>query len=283
MRHSAAHPRRSRLRAHLALGLLLLLGGVIATLWPAVRSAVWVAGTGMVATHVGLALLALLGIRLVVRAHAAPGDPASPGQVIRWAGLYDVLVSALTFGRERAFRDAILAQARLASGERVLDVGCGTGTLALAAKRRVGAAGTVRGVDAGEEMVARARRKAAREAVEVAFDVATAQALPFPDASFDVVLCTLVVHHLPEGARHQAVAEMRRVLRPGGRLLVVDLMPAAGLLAALNPVNLVHGREAMRAAEEATVLMRNAGFTDIATGSLGARVYGYAAGIRPPD
>lgn len=276
--HVAAQKRPSRFGAHLLLALLLLVGGAVVAFWPAARTAVLVLGATSVAVHLGLALVALLGIRLLRSAHSGRSNPLSQGQTIRWAALYDVLVPALSFGRERVFRESTLERARVSPGERVLDVGCGTGTLALAAKRRVGANGTVHGVDAGAEMVARAKQKAARESLEVQFDVAPAQALPLPDGAFDVVLCTLLMHHLPHDGREQAVAEMRRVLRPGGRLLIVDLAPAEGLWAALNPISLVHGRNDMHAADEAAVLMKDAGFNDIVRGKLGSRVLGYTLG-----
>ena len=276
--HVAAHTRPSSIGTHLVLALLLLAGGAVVTLWPAARTAVWVIVAASVATHLGLALVALLGVRLLRKAHPGRSNPLSQGQTIRWAALYDALVPALTFGRERVFRESTLECARVSPGERVLDVGCGTGTLALAAKRRVGAKGTVNGVDAGAEMVARAKQKAAREGLEAMFDVAPAQALPFPDGAFDVVLCTLMMHHLPQEGRKQAVAEMRRVLRPGGRLLVVDLAHAEGLWAALNPITLLHGRNDMHVADEAAALMKDAGFSDIVAGKLGSRVLGYALG-----
>src|SRR5215212_10881478 len=89
--------------------------------------------------------------------------PATKGLVLHsHARYYDLLAWTLTLGRERAFRDRLLEVARVQSGEAVLDVGCGTGTLAIAAKRRVGAAGSVHGIDASPEMIARAERKAAK-------------------------------------------------------------------------------------------------------------------------
>jgi ubiquinone/menaquinone biosynthesis C-methylase UbiE len=153
--------------------------------------------------------------------------PSSPG-VIHWAARYDILVSLLTFGRERSFRERLLAPACLELGESVLDIGCGTGTLAVAAKRKVGASALVCGIDPSSEMIARARGKASRARMDVAFEIAQAESLPFPDARFDVVTSTVMLHHLRRAARLQALVEARRVLRPGGRLLVVDFVRRSG-------------------------------------------------------
>jgi len=141
--------------------------------------------------------------------------------VVRWAKRYDLLIALLTLGREGALRERMLDLGKVAFGESLLDVGCGTGTLAIAAKRRVGA-GSVRGIDASPEMIARARAKASRANVDVAFDVASAEALPFSDRQFDVVTSTVMLHHLRRAAREACVREIRRVLKSGGRLLVVD-------------------------------------------------------------
>jgi len=154
----------------------------------------------------------------------SPKVSSTPGNrgVVRWAARYDLLLTLITLGRESALRERLLDLARLAAGESVLDVGCGTGTLAIAAKRRVGNNAVVRGIDPSVEMIDRAGKKARRANVDVTFETAFAESLPFPDAQFDVVLSTVMLHHLRRAVREQSVGEMHRVLKPGGRLLVVD-------------------------------------------------------------
>jgi ubiquinone/menaquinone biosynthesis C-methylase UbiE len=144
------------------------------------------------------------------------------GLVLHKAALYDFGVWMMLLGRERAFRERMLEPVRLRRGEAVLDVGCGTGSLAIAAKRMVGPDGKVFGVDASAEMLARAVQKAGKAGLDVAFEQAAAQRLPLADATFDVVTVTLVLHHLPRRGREECLREMRRVLKPGGRALVVD-------------------------------------------------------------
>src|SRR5439155_11069585 len=122
--------------------------------------------------------------------------------------------------RELRQRTAILA--RLQPGEQVLDVGSGTGTLALIAKERVGRAGRVIGVDPGTEQIAYARKKAARRNVPIEFQIGVIEQLPFPDHTFDVVFSTLMMHHLPASLKRQGLAEIARVLKPGGRLVIAD-------------------------------------------------------------
>jgi ubiquinone/menaquinone biosynthesis C-methylase UbiE len=181
----------------------------------------------------------------------------------RW---YDLLVAALTLGRERALRERLVELARLAPGETVLDVGCGTGSLALAAKRVVGGSGAVTGVDASPEMIEIAAGKAAHGGTDVAFQTAAAERLPFPDASFDVVLATLMLHHLPAPVRREFVREAQRVLKPGGRMLAVDFSaPSArkgGLIARVHR----HGGVSVDAM---TTLLREAGMSVEEAGSVG--------------
>ena len=148
--------------------------------------------------------------------------PNTPGLILHRAFGYDLLVSLLSLGGERAYRENTLELARLKPGESVLDVGCGTGTLAIAAKRHVGSAGKVYGIDASPEMIARARKKAKKTAAAVDFENAFVENLPFRDANFDVVLSTTMLHHLPDKGRRQCLREVGRVLKPGGRFLAVD-------------------------------------------------------------
>jgi ubiquinone/menaquinone biosynthesis C-methylase UbiE len=150
------------------------------------------------------------------------------GATISWARGYDLLVSTITLGFEGRFREKQLKLARLQPGERVLDVGCGTGTLAIAAKKHVGPSGTVTGVDPAAEMIERAIAKARRSGADVAFRTAAAEDLPYANGTFDVVLSSLMLHHLPSEIRRAGVKEMRRVLKPGGRLLAIDFGPRSG-------------------------------------------------------
>jgi ubiquinone/menaquinone biosynthesis C-methylase UbiE len=154
--------------------------------------------------------------------------PKTSGLVLHKAGQYDLLLWLLTLGRERSFRERALSLARLSAGESVLDIGCGTGTLAVAAKQQVGPNGRVHGIDASSEMILRASRKAKKAGVDIAFQTALVESLPFCDGTFDVVLSTMMLHHLPVTLRSQCAAQVRRVLKPGGRLLAIDFGTGPG-------------------------------------------------------
>jgi demethylmenaquinone methyltransferase/2-methoxy-6-polyprenyl-1,4-benzoquinol methylase/phosphoethanolamine N-methyltransferase len=135
----------------------------------------------------------------------------------------------LSFGRAPAIRRKTVELAGIREGELVLDVGCGTGTLTVAAKRVAGAGG-VDGIDASPEMIEVAREKAAKKGLEVDFQVGLIEQLPFGDDHFDVVLSSLMLHHLPDDLKRKGFAEVYRVLKPGGRFLAVDLSGRAGLI-----------------------------------------------------
>jgi ubiquinone/menaquinone biosynthesis C-methylase UbiE len=125
-------------------------------------------------------------------------------------------------GQWRELRQMTANLAHIQPGEQVLDMGCGTGTLAIEVQSRVGRAGCVAGVDPGSEQIACARSKAARRNLPIDFQIGAIEQIAFPDQTFDVVLSTLMMHHLPDNLKRQGLTEIARVLKPGGRLVIAD-------------------------------------------------------------
>jgi|SRR5579884_536284 len=125
-------------------------------------------------------------------------------------------------GKVRELRSQTVRLAQIQAGEQVLDVGCGTGTLAMEIQGQVGKAGHVTGIDPGAQQIARAREKAARRNLPVDFQVGVIEQLAFPDQTFDVVVSTIMMHHLPVPLKRQGLAEIARVLKAGGRLVIAD-------------------------------------------------------------
>jgi len=188
-----------------------------------------------------------------------------PGMAREWLlPLYDPLNRLL--GVRRVHR-RLLDQAALGPGQRVLEIGCGTGGLLLAAKRAQPAAVTV-GLDPDLAALARARRKARRRGLPLQLDRGYADALPYPDDSIDVVLSSFMLHHVPAEQRGTAMREVVRVLRPGG---VLHLMDVGGS----GDRGHRHRFARQHAVDDVPDLLSRAGFRDVAaTGSHVHRLFG---------
>ncbi len=144
------------------------------------------------------------------------------GEMGKWARYYDFTMTLITFGKEKKLRQDTIRMAQLKPGDRVLEVGCGTGTLTLAAKAHVGSSGEVAGIDIAPEMIAVSRRKAARKGADVTFLEGSIASIPFPENRFDCVICSFMIFHMPEDVRKKGVSEIHRVLKPGGHLFILD-------------------------------------------------------------
>lgn len=160
----------------------------------------------------------------MVHGHAHKTAPHTTGKTIRWARLYNLL-----FARKLSAEHKLaLTYAAPQPGEKVLDVGCGPGTMAIAAAERVSPGGEAVGIDASAEMIEVARGKAKRVKSPARFEAAAIEALPFADGYFDAATSTFMLHHLPEDVLAKGLAEVRRVLTPGGRLVIVDFASDSG-------------------------------------------------------
>ncbi len=141
--------------------------------------------------------------------------------------LYDPVLKLL--GEERV-KGELIDQAGIRAGHRVLDIGCGTGTLAILVKRLHPEAEVV-GLDPDPKALARARRKAEVAGVAIRFEEGFANELPYPDASFDRVTSSLMFHHLEREVKLATLRELRRVIAPGGSLHLLDFGPPRSRLA----------------------------------------------------
>jgi len=154
-----------------------------------------------------------------------------------WAlPLYDPIVKLLGADTARA---ELLDQAALERGDRVLDIGCGTGTLATRIKQLYPDV-TVAGLDPDPKALVRARRKAQRAGMSVQFDQGFSNALPYPAGSFNRVFSSFMFHHMPADQKEKTLREVRRVLAPGGSLHMLDFdwpdqPPARSLAARIHP------------------------------------------------
>ncbi len=190
------------------------------------------------------------------------GTPALRYRIL--TPLYDFFIKLLM--PEREMRGVLAEQIAPHPGTRVLDLGCGTGTFAIMLARANPEIEVV-GIDPDPDIVRMAGRKAARSAAGLVLKIAGAEALPFDQGAFDVVVSTLVFHHLPPAVKRAALREALRVLRPGGRVLILDFGRPNGLVQAVlgYAAAFLDGwaTTAENIAGKIPDLMREAGFTEV--------------------
>jgi ubiquinone/menaquinone biosynthesis C-methylase UbiE len=172
---------------------------------------------------------------------------------------YDLMTRLM--GADQA-RRGLLDQAQIRHGQQILDIGCGTGSLSIQLKRLYPGTDVV-GLDPDPKALERARRKAARAAVSIQFDQGFGDGLPYPEASFDRALSSLMFHHVPADQKGNTLREIRRVLKPSGEFHMLDFEgpenATHGLLS-----RFLHSNERMKDNSERRVLqfMTEAGFAE---------------------
>jgi ubiquinone/menaquinone biosynthesis C-methylase UbiE len=149
-----------------------------------------------------------------------PHDEYVPALRYRWlTPYYDALVGATT--REKTFKKALIDQANLKSGHRVLDLACGTGTLSIWIKDAHPHT-DVTGIDGDTDILSIAAKKAHQAATSINFKTAMSYDIPYPDEYFDRVVSSLFFHHLSMKNKIRTTTEIYRILKPGGQLHVAD-------------------------------------------------------------
>ncbi len=215
------------------------------------------------------------------------------------ASKYDVMNDLMSMGMHRAWKAYTVAVANLKSGDRVLDIAGGTGDLSRAFARKVGETGMVVHTDINEAMLRQGRNRLLDEGLVLPTGLCDAEKLPFKDGSFDLVSVAFGLRNMTH--KDQALAEMCRVLRPGGRLLVLEfskvaaplqkpydwysfkILPQLGKLIAGDAASYQYLAESIRmhpGQQELKALMKTAGFGHVDVHNLSAGVVALHAGIK---
>ncbi len=193
---------------------------------------------------------------------------------------HELLVGVFFGGRRRRVYTELAERSGARPGDQVLDVGCGNGYFTRVMAGAVAPGGTAVGVDPSASSIARARQ--VTRAGNCTFSLGIAEDLDMEDGSVDVVVSSLMLHHLPEELRARAIGEMHRVLRPGGRLLVADFRPPASRLAGLLIAPMTS--PAMRGSPMQLVepMVGAAGFAEVHVG-VARPWFAYLQAVKPGD
>ena len=208
--------------------------------------------------------------------------PETTGATIHKASQYDIHTGLMGLGVNRSNSRMIIEMAKIKPGDKVLDVGCGTGNLTLTAKRYAGASGSVYGIDASPEMIEVARKKARRSGSEAVFEVGLIEKIAYPDATLDVVISRLVIHHLPDGLKRQGFAEILRVLKPGGLFFLADFNPPTNPVLA-HIISALVGHRMMMQSNVWGIppMLTETGFVDVASGPTRSAFLAFVSGKKP--
>ena len=200
-------------------------------------------------------------------------DKLMKSQMEKIAPSYDSYMRKITFGKEHILREETIRLAQIKPGDYVLEVGSGTGTLTLAAKRQVGPSGKVFGIDVIPGMIELSQRKASQANEDITFQLGSINNIPFPANYFDAVMCSFMIFHMSEATRQKGIAEIHRVLKPQGRLLVLDFsLPTQPLQRVIARTFL--GSMSQHDVHELQPLMDAVGFTNIEIAQAKFRVMG---------
>ena len=210
-----------------------------------------------------------------------PNGPQTAGVTIHWAGHYDIFSRLFGMGLNSPNSRMVIELAKVKPGDRVLDVACGTGNLTLTALSYAGPGGKVYGIDAAPEMIELAKKKASQAGLGVVFEVGLIEQLAFPDAGFDVVISRLAIHHLPDDLKRRGFAEILRVLKPGGHLLITDFSPPTNpvlnhITSALVGPHMMHTN-----VSSLPPMLASAGFVEITSGPTRSAVLAFVGGKKP--
>jgi ubiquinone/menaquinone biosynthesis C-methylase UbiE len=189
-------------------------------------------------------------------------DRLMKSQMEKMVPTYDSFMKRITIGREHTMREATVNLAGVKPGDSVLEIGCGTGTLTIAARRQAGSSGKVYGIDVIPGMIEASQNKAAQANLDVTFKVGSINDIPFSENQFDIVLCSFMIFHMSEGVRRTGFSEIYRVLKPNGRLLIVDsALPAQPIPRAI--AKMLMGGTPQHNLQELIPLLNASGFSEV--------------------
>lgn len=208
--------------------------------------------------------------------------PETAGLTLHAASQYDLFSALLGLGVNHSNSRMIVEMAKIKPGDKVLDVGCGTGALTLTAEKYAGPSGSVYGIDASPEMIDVAKKKAQHNGSATVFEIGLIEKIAFPDATFDVVISRLMIHHLPDDLKRQAFKEIYRVLKSGGLVFIADFKPPTNpILAHLTSALVSH--RMMQSVDVGRIppLLTETGFVDVASMPKRSAFLAFASGKKP--